>query len=58
MGLQGGKDMSRHKGDAAEKDGDFNWKQSAQGNVLAEGCVRPWKVSPGALESHGEHGEK
>lgn len=55
MDVQGGKNMSRHKGNAAEKDGAFNWKQSAQGNVLAEGCVRPWKIPLEALESHGEH---
>ena len=40
--------MSRRKGNATKKNGAFNLKRNAQGNVLTERCVRPWKVSQGS----------
>lgn len=61
--------MSRHKGNATKKNGAFNLKRNAQGNLLAERCVRPWKITQGSAgdpmgetqkqirEKHSGHGE-
>lgn len=40
--------MSRHKGNATKKNGAFNLKRNAQGNLLTERCVRPRKITQGS----------
>lgn len=40
--------MSRHNGNATKKNGAFNLKRNAQGNLLTERCVRPWKITQGS----------
>lgn len=42
--------MSRYKGNAAEKDGALNWKQSAQGVSWQRGMCQAMEDFPGALE--------